>query len=108
MNRPRPACASCVCTSCTMVREANRILRDREPVVGAIVFNPDEHPRWFAALRSPVLTGVVTYKGVNVDEVIAAAQAVVEAHDNLRASDPAVRKIDLANAVESLREALPK
>jgi hypothetical protein len=43
----------------------------------------------------------------DVDALIATARAVVDAHSRLGASDPAVRKIDLANAVESLRRALP-
>jgi hypothetical protein len=68
------------------------MLRDREP--------SDETPRWFAALRTPTLTGVVTYKGVNVDEVIAAAQAVV--------ADWKVDGIAADSLLRKLEEALPK
>lgn len=42
-----------------------------------------------------------------VAELIAAARWVIDAHTNLRASDACVRKIDLANAVDRLRRALP-
>lgn len=84
--RPYPHPAGCHCAGCR------------------IVFEKDTTPRWFAALRSPTLTGVVTYKGVSVDELIAAARIVV---DTYQEEIPGVGEMT-TEAIDRLRGALPK
>lgn len=86
--RPYPHPAGCHCAGCR------------------IVFEKDTTPRWFAALRSPTLTGVVTYKGVNVDEVIAAARVVADY--SFADSEHACIPLRLYDALLKLKEVLPK
>lgn len=86
-----------------MTRDAN-VMRPYPHPAGCHCAKKDTTPRWFAALRSPTLTGVVTYKGVSVDELIAAARIVV---DTYQEEIPGVGEMT-TEAIDRLRGALPK
>lgn len=74
--------------------------------LAAVVIETDRSPRWFRALTEPVFTGAVTYKGVNVEELIAAARAVTN-FDFLNFADARL-PVPLYDAIVKLKGALPE